>query len=227
MAKLGVDLGYGYTKVYPDKEKFRSSVYPYTSRYGFEEKKGIVEVDGEGFEVGRARSIELRTKRFQGSPEWRALLHYALRSVQLPAKLVLGFPISLSSKETRKEIERSLVGAHRCVIDGEERDIEISVVIDVGFFTIDVLVYRHGEILEDRCSSYEIGVGWMLEALREELKVKYSYPSISLKETEEFFMRGYFPYEGKRIEIDKERWVKEFKANLLKELRAYEEVNNS
>lgn len=254
MVRLGIDLGYGYTKVYPSKEKFRSSVFPYTSRYGFEDKKGVVEVDGEVFEVGRARSIELRTKKFQGSPEWRALLYWALRNVRVPSKVVLGLPISLASKEVRKEVERSLIGIHRCVIDGEEREIEIKdarvvpqglgvlydyfiedgrlikerteesiVVIDIGFYTTDVLVYRHGEILEDRCTSYEIGVGWMLENLREELKAKYSYPSISLREVEEFFTRGYFPYEGRRIEIDKERWIKEFKEKLIKELRAHEE----
>ena len=254
VVKVGIDLGYGYVKVYPGEEKFRSSVYPHVSRYGIEEKKGIVTVDGETFEIGRARSVELRTKSFQGSAEWKALLLWALRNVTLPLKAVMGLPVSLSAKETRKRMEEMLVGIHTPVIDGEVKEIKITevkvvpqgmgvlydyfiengrlvkertkeniVVIDIGFYTTDILVYRHGEILEDRCTSYEIGVGWLYEKIREELKAKYSYPSLSLKEVEEYFERGYFPYEGRRIYINKEEKIREFKNRLIKELRAHEE----
>lgn len=254
MTKVGIDLGYGYVKVYPREEKFRSGVYPHTRRYGIEEKKGIVVVDGEAFEVGRARSVELRTKSFQGSPEWRALLYWALRNEELPIKVVLGLPISLSMREVREGLEEQLRGIHTAVIDGEKKEIVIKdvrvvpqglgvlydyfiengklveertkenvVVIDIGFYTTDVLVYRHGEVLEDRSTSYEIGVGWLYERVREELKAKYSYPSISLKEVEEYFSRGYFPYEGRKIRIDREEKIEELKSRLIKELRAHEE----
>ena len=254
MTKVGIDLGYGYVKVYPREERFRSSVYPHTSRYGIEEKKGVVIVDGEVFEVGRARSVELRSKGFQGSPEWRALLYWALRNEVLPVKAVIGLPISLSMKEVREGLENQLRGVHTAVIDGEKKELLIKevkvvpqgmgvlydyfiedgrlieertkeniVVIDIGFYTTDVLVYRHGEILEDRCTSYEIGAGWLYEKIREELKAKYSYPSISLKEVEEYFQRGYFPYEGQKIPVNREEKVEELKERLIKELRAHEE----
>ena len=254
MTKVGIDLGYGYVKAYPREERFRSSVYPHTSRYGIEEKKGIVVVDGEAFEVGRARSVELRSKSFQGSPEWRALLYWALRNETLPVKAVIGLPISLSMKEVREGLENQLRGVHMAVIDGEKKELLIKdvkvvpqgmgvlydyfiedgrlieertkeniVVIDIGFYTTDVLVYRHGEVLEDRCTSYEIGAGWLYERIREELKTKYSYPSISLKEVEEYFQRGYFPYEGQKIPVNREEKVEELKARLIKELRAHEE----
>jgi len=254
MIRVGLDIGYGYTKVYPRKERFKSSVYPYSSRLGLKEKKGIVVVDGEAFEVGKARSVELRTKSFHSSPEWKALLLYALRDASVPVKLVLGLPVSLATREVREKIESSLKGEHTAVIDGRKRSIVVSeakvfpqglgvlydyfiengrliedrtreniTVIDIGFYTTDVFVYRHGEILEDRCSSYEIGVGWLLEQIREELKSKYSYPSVSLKEVEEFWTRGFAPYEGQKIAIDRERFLGEFKSRLVRELRAHEE----
>ncbi len=254
MVRVGLDIGYGYTKVYPRKEKFKSSVYPYSSRLGLGEKKGIVVVDGEAFEVGKARSVELRTKSFHSSPEWRALLLYALKEAGAPVKLVLGLPVSLATKEVREGIENSLKGEHGAIIDGERRSIVISeakvfpqglgvlydyfieegrlieertkeniIVVDIGFYTTDIFVYRYGEILEDRCSSYEVGVGWLFEQVREELKSKYSYPSVSLKEIEEFWTRGYAPYDGKKIAIDRERFLEEFKSRLIRELRAHEE----
>jgi len=254
MIRLGIDLGYGYVKVYPREEKFRSSVYPHTERYGIERKRGIVVVDGEVFEVGKARSVELRSKSFQGSPEWKALLYWALRNEELPVKVVIGLPVSLSMREVREGLENRLRGLHTAVIDGEKKEVVIKdvkvvpqglgvlydyfiengrlmeertgesvVVVDIGFYTTDVLVYRHGEILEDRCTSYEIGVGWLYERVREELKAKYSYPSISLKEVEEYFKRGYFPYEGQRIRVDREERIEEFRDRLIKELRAHEE----
>ena len=105
----------------------------------------------------------------------------------------------------------------------KERTEESIVVIDVGFYTTDVIVYRHGEVLEDRCSSYELGAGWLFEQIREELKTKYSYPSISLKEVEEFYRRGYFPYEGKKIPVEKGKYEELFRNRLIKELRAHEE----
>ncbi len=255
MRRLGVDLGYGWVKVYPKKEKFRTSVYPYSSRLGIEDRKGIVMVDGEVFEVGRARSVELRTKGFHNSPEWKALLFWALREhTDTPLDLVMGLPVSGATKEVREGLERELKGEHIAIIDGErkrvvirnikvipqgmgvlydyfiesgslmkERTEESVVVIDVGFYTTDVFVYRHGEVLEDRCSSYELGAGWLFEQIREELKTKYSYPSISLKEVEEFYRRGYFPYEGKKIPVEKGKYEELFRNRLIKELRAHEE----
>ncbi|HIC97066.1 MAG TPA: ParM/StbA family protein [Aquificaceae bacterium] len=253
MTKVGIDLGYGYVKVYPRKEKFRASVYPYASRYELEEKRGVVVVDGEAFEVGKARSVELRSKGFHNSPEWKALLYWALRKEEVPVKIVLGLPMSMATREIRERLEKELRGVHTAVIDGEKRELLIKevkvvpqgigvlydyfieggllrerteenvVVIDVGFYTTDVIVYRHGEILEDRCTSYEIGVGWMMEMIREELKNKYSYPSISVKEAEEYFRRGYFPYEGRKIPVNREEKVQELKDRLIKELRAHEE----
>ncbi len=252
--RIGIDVGYGYVKVYPREEKFRSSVYPHSERYGIEERKGIVIVDGEAFEVGKARSVELRSKSFQGSPEWRALLYWALRNETLPVKTVIGLPVSLSMKSVREGLENQLRGVHTAVIDGERKELLISevkvvpqgmgvlydyfiengrlveertkeniVVIDIGFYTTDVLVYRHGEVLEDRCTSYEIGAGWLYERIREELKTRYSYPSISLKEVEEYFRRGYFPCEGKKITVNREEKVRELRDRLIKELRAHEE----
>ena len=254
MVKVGIDLGYGYVKVYPRKHKFRTSVYPYTQKYQIEERKGIVVIEGEAFEVGRARSVELRTKRFQGSPEWMALLLWSLRDVSLPVQMVIGLPVSLSTKDVREGLENQLRGVHVGMVDGQKKELKISdvkvvpqgmgvlydyfiedgrlikertleniAVIDVGFYTTDVFIYRHGEILEDRCTSYEIGVGWLYEKVREELKVNYSYPSISLREVEEFFSRGYFPYEGKKIAINREEKIAEWKKRLIKELRAHEE----
>lgn len=254
MTKMGIDVGYGYVKTYPGQRRFRSSVFPHTERYGIEERRGIVTVDGETFEIGRARSIELRSKNFQGSPEWRALLYFALKNEKLPIKAVIGLPISLSMKEVRENLEKQLRGIHSVLIDGERREIIIKeakvvpqgmgvlydyfiekgrlieertreniVVIDIGFYTTDVLVYRHGEILEDRCTSYEIGVGWLYEKIREEIKTEYSYPSISLREVEEYFHRGYFPYQGQKIPVKRKERIEELRTRLIKELRAHEE----
>ena len=149
MTKVGIDLGYGYVKVYPREEKFRSSVYPHISRYRIEEKRGVVEVEGEVFEVGRARSVELRSKSFQGSPEWRALLYWALRDETLPVKAVIGLPISLSMKETREKLENQLKGIHTAVIDGEEKEIFIKEVkvVPQGMGGSLRLLYREREDL--------------------------------------------------------------------------------
>lgn len=151
-----------------------------------------------------------------------------------------GLPANYSSPERRKELERFLlsirnglriekvkvipqgVGAvldylittlpdGKLVVDKKRKEEKI-VVVDVGYYTTDVVVYAN-ENIEERLT-VETGVSHFLSALRSELQRELRIPisSLSLHETEKIAREGKVKAGGKvedvkeMVESVKRRW---------------------
>lgn len=107
---LGIDIGYGYTKIFGDKfyRTFPSQVALSMSRNGFGTSDNVVSVNGKPYLVGDDidRFGDFAVGReFVRSPEYLALLGRALMTVKTPCDvLVMGLPPSFYSQEAADEL---------------------------------------------------------------------------------------------------------------------------
>ena len=117
MNVIGIDIGYGYTKVFTTEgEKPKSLVFPtavckHVLEFYFGEKIPIVVVNGETFAVGEKlarHGIQIENTirdDFMGSPSYFAVMGYALEQINSSLEIaVLGLPPTLYNREKVKEL---------------------------------------------------------------------------------------------------------------------------
>ena len=233
-------------------EKFPSAVYPFEDRYGFLEVQGeVLEYQGRKFLLSRGRELRSRNyhktmewlalflKSLTRTKGWAKVVmglpvSWATKEERriLQERIKGSFSFSLGKSKRYVEVLDAKVLAQGLGVlldyfieDGkvvEERKEENIIIFDVGFYTTDVFVYKDGGMDEERIQSIEIGISNLLENLLTFLKTSYSYPSVPLKEVEKYFRRGKVRIKGEEVQIDKERFLKEFKEKLSDLLKFYE-----
>lgn len=105
---LGVDVGYGYTKVYGRKWRFKFPSLVTANTTTILDEKNMVRWNGREFYVGTGKK-DLRSDRFPFTDEYRALLYFAIAQVLAdnPAeKVVVGLGVPPVFKNRREEIRR-------------------------------------------------------------------------------------------------------------------------
>lgn len=212
----------------------------------------ILELDGKKYLLNTGRAVDTRTRDYHRTPEWKALFLYGIKddvSVNVVLGLPVSYARKEERKELEEAIKgehRFLVGGKEkkvrvsdakviaqgmgvlldYFIEGgsvdEERKNETAIVFDVGFYTTDVFLYRDGGIEEERSRSIEVGVSHLFEDILRWLTVERGYPSVSLKEVERFFKRGYVKIKGEEVPIPRESFIKGWAEKLSDLLRFYE-----
>ncbi len=190
---IGVDIGFGYTKVYGDhglSQAFPSQVTKMKQRGAFGKEPRTVTVNGHPFVVGNdidAFGDFSVGSEFLGTPEYMALLGQALALSPRPCTtLVLGLPPGLFDEARITKLKRiiSMTSLHSrgsvlripksiyFVPQGagiyfdyvnmlQKRGQEIKpniVIIDLGHFTLDIVLFSHDEYQAGACRSYPLGV---------------------------------------------------------------------
>jgi hypothetical protein len=111
----GIDIGYGYTKIYTEQGKliFPTLVSKSISRGDFGEDRETITVNGTPYIAGDQAEVLLGnhrvTKDFIGTPDYYAVLGYALKKIKTrPDILVLGLPPAFYNKETVQTLKSRL-----------------------------------------------------------------------------------------------------------------------
>ncbi len=241
---IGIDVGYGYTKVVTDGNgivvpvSFPSLVGIYEDGIEVDGLKvpeqDIVSLSGQRFIVGAAalrHSSRLLNGREQGwvsSAAYRALFLHALRLVEANAvkfTIVSGLPVNFykSDKDKLLNIIRStacdfcidctvkaipqplgsffslLFDDHGRVKDGSLASGKVGI-LDIGFYTTDLITIHDMELIEKQMDSYENGVSTALELIAKDINNVYGRKPI-LNETEQAIKEGYIRVYGEPKDI--------------------------
>lgn len=111
---VGIDIGYGFTKVYADKVSniFPSMVSRMQARGAFGSQENYMMVNGQKYIVGDDITTfgnHSVSTEFVGTPEYVALLGQALTTVKNPCNiLVLGLPPGLYDETRIAALERTI-----------------------------------------------------------------------------------------------------------------------
>lgn len=132
MKVVGLDVGYGYVKLYADgvRKKFPSSVSRDTSY--LLDRTGHVKFNGSEFVVG-GEGVDLRSDDYPFTEEYKALVLYAL-SLLFPKEregevaLALGIPPGLKSEENRKRLMSRFRRKFEFEVEGRKLTINVPVV---------------------------------------------------------------------------------------------------
>jgi len=147
---VGVDIGFGYTKVYGSekKEKIPTFVAPFSMSEALTEEE-VIEFDGKTYLIG-SRYVDLRGTEFPFTDEYRAMLYYALRNYDGEVIVGLGVPPSWGAK--REDIEKLYSGRHKFYYKGKLKELNLKVKVFLqgwgGY--IDYIYNLEGGYQEDR-----------------------------------------------------------------------------
>lgn len=233
---IGIDVGYGFTKVITDSEEGdRRSIFPSVvgncedEQLDFDGLKSssmdAVEIDGQKLLVGRSalkhsmRLYNAREKDWIGSPAYKGLMKYAIQAVEpdgIKLTIVSGLPVSyykadrmdlanlireISTKEALtvavKVIPQPLGSFFSLLFDnaGEVRSEELMTarvgVLDIGFYTSDLLTVDNLEPVAKQVASFENGVAGTLESIARDIEEAHAHDlKLDPHGTEEAVRRG-------------------------------------
>lgn len=172
---------------------------------------------------------------FAMTDEYMALSHGAMTymGVEHIDMLVVGLPVN-ASKERYREVEERLKGAHKMgngrIVNVERvaavaqpmggfldyaakhnmmREIqeETSLLVDVGFFTLDWVVTRGPETIAGRSGGYDAGVSEILKRVNNAIKKDLQCDDISINRLDKGLRDGTIKLYGETYEM--ERWLGE------------------
>ncbi len=129
---VGVDIGYGYTKVCADKltKAFPSRVAKIRNQGLFGQCSNTVTVGGQEFAIGddiTDLGDHSVSAEFIGTPEYLALLGRALTMAKSPEILVMGLPPGIFNIERVKMLEKTISEAH--ILDGNGERVPIPEIV--------------------------------------------------------------------------------------------------
>ncbi len=161
--------------------------------------------------------IDTRTPEFVGSDPWMAVLGHALRfhNVIGPINIVLGVPASMHSDDYVRRITGAImaasifpnvtenayrfgsidiipqgVGIFLHHLDTHPEDAAKTVaVIDIGYRTIDMVLFSDGEFVTDTTKSARYGVSYLFDSLVAAFDKKYQ-KKLFYKEALQIFREG-------------------------------------
>jgi PRTRC genetic system protein D len=231
---IGIDVGYGYTKVVSDtveglgKTQLPSVVGNFEDRIATIEglkpsSLDLVEIDGQKLLVGNsalkhsARIFNAREKDWIGSMAYRALMKNGIHQTNLSSISIVitsGLPVSYYKADRAK-----LTNLIREVAKGDAITTKIKVipqplgsffkllfdnngevqneglvtarigVLDIGFYTSDILTIDNLEPVEKQIASFENGVAGTLEAISKDIEDRYDLRQ-DIHKTEETLRKG-------------------------------------
>jgi plasmid segregation protein ParM len=237
---VGIDIGYGYTKVVAGNN---ASIFP--SVVGnFEEgiqaeglqsqKLETIKIDNVQLLIGESalkhsdRFFSIRDKNWITSLAFRALLNYSFKLANLNGSslvLVSGLPVSYyrtdkevmerelkevantnSMANTIRVIPQPLGSFYDIVLDdnGRIKNDKYTTskvgVLDIGFYTTDLLTIDNLELLKKQVTSFENGISSAYEKISKDIIDKYEL-NLSIHETEKSVRNGYIKVFGERKDI--------------------------
>ncbi len=241
---VGIDVGYGYTKVVTDANGmilpllFPSVIGVYEDGIVVEglkttERDGVT-VNGQRFLIGesaRRHASRLLDGRHEGwidSISYRALLTHALSCADCNAlnlTIVTGLPVNFyrTGKDKLINLVREIVGKY-CVNltvkvipqplgsffnllfdeTGKVKDSGLAAgkigVLDVGFYTTDLITVSELDLVERQIDSFENGVSTALASIAKDIETAYGLRP-DIHKTEEAVSRGYIKAFGLQKDI--------------------------
>jgi plasmid segregation protein ParM len=253
MQAIGIDIGYGYTKIntgarvesYPsivgNCEENRISI-------GFERHlPEMIEIDGEKFLVGESakryssRNYQVRDRNWINTKPYRVLAKHSLArsGVKGEAVITTGLPVAYhqADKERLARIIQDLARESGIVASvhvlpqpagsffsllfdekGEILDSRLASqrvgVLDVGFYTTDLITVDGLQTVDKQVATIESGVSTALEAIRRDITDAYNLNDLYLYRVEEAVRRRKISVFGEDQDISK------IVGNRLRELEA-------
>ena len=236
---LGIDTGFGYTKVVSDNEKliFKTIVEPFVKTE--RQTKSPIFVNGKGYLVGPDTLSDMQvSKDFFGSDEYYALIGYCLKHFQEKKIKIDGIGLSIPPgmyNEKKIAVFKYQLGRSEIIYNKNHiivpEKIEFYsqgagayfdflknnplyadkgvIVIDIGYYTIDFVFFNKGEGYDELFRSYPLGVEVILRKIIDEITVKYG-EFISLEMAELILKTGTFRFLGKEYKIDHMEYIDNF-----------------
>jgi len=236
---LGIDTGFGYTKVVSDNEKliFKTIVEPFVKTE--RQTKSPIFVNGKGYLVGPDTLSDMQvSKDFFGSDEYYALIGYCLKHFQEKKIKIDGIGLSIPPgmyNEKKIAVFKYQLGRSEIIYNKNHiivpEKIEFYsqgagayfdflknnplyadkgvIVIDIGYYTIDFVFFNKGEGYDELFRSYPLGVEVILRKIIDEITVRYG-EFISLEMAELILKTGTFRFLGKEYKIDHMEYIDNF-----------------
>jgi plasmid segregation protein ParM len=242
---IGVDVGYGYTKIVTEDDSglrkpilFRSIIGTYEEGIQVEGMKSlgkeIVSVANQRFLVGSSavkhstRILNSREKGWISSVAYKALWKYALRLADCNSEnltIASGLPINfyktdkerLSSliKEIAKDyclnltvkvIPQPAGSFFSFLFDWTGKVVNADLahekvgVLDIGYYTSDLITIHELEVVEKQTDSYETGISTALETISRDIEAAYGMRP-SLDHTAQALEKGSIKVFGSEKDI--------------------------
>lgn len=249
----GVDVGYGWTKVFQNS---RSQIFPsvvgnFEENFevdGLEKTQNfIVELEQNRYLVGESalkystRFFQIKNKNWVESIAYRVLLKAALQG-EFFNVIVTGLPVSFykSDKEKVQKILSEISPSHEKKIipqplgtffhalfteNGSVKNealVQSKIgVVDIGFFTVDMITVEAMELVERQMKSIETGVSFLHESVKKDLENKYEI-QISLNKIEEAIRNKFIKIYGEKIDISNiiSKRITEFSHEIFAQVRS-------
>ncbi len=231
---IGIDIGYGYTKIVSDDGNrmmipisFQSVVGTYEEGIQVEGLKNsaneIVSVAGQRFLIGFSalkhsnRIMNSRERGWIGSVSYKALLKYALRRIDVNSKnLVIASGLPANFYKTDKEKLANLIREFAqgyCInltvkvipqplgsffsllfdrsgtVATPELASEKVGILDIGFYTTDLITVTELEVVEKQVDSFENGMSTAFSAIAKDIEDSYGMRP-DLYQTERAAIKG-------------------------------------
>jgi len=95
--------------------------------------------------------------------------------------------------------------------------------LDIGFYTLDVVLTRGGSVVHDKCHSQDLGVHRIYEQLRKSCSSKCGKMAVSDHEIKKVLEQGGFKFKGKWVSFVEERdaFLREHVAEIKNYLQGY------
>jgi hypothetical protein len=233
---IGIDIGYGFTKVCADNvsSMFPSHVSRVRARGAFGTPENIIIVNGQTFVVGDNISSfgdHSVSSEFVGGPEYLALLGHALTMAKYPHNiLVMGLPPGLYDDARIAKLERIISMAN---IQGNSGPVRIpkvvkfipqgagiyfdyinsaqlrcqqpnsnTVIIDVGHFTLDIVMYSKQAYVTAAARSYPLGISKLLTEVKNQFTKTHGVFLNNDDNALKLIREGAYTHFGKTYKLD-------------------------
>jgi len=226
---VGIDIGYGYTKIYSDSAKliFPTLVSRNIPIGDFGDNSVVITVNDVPYIVGEHTEVLMGnfrvTKDFVGSPEYYAVLGYALHSLKIrPSFVILGLPPAFYNKQITQDLTLKLysqairnssgsiitipqkieyipqgTGIYFSHVSNGNFDYHKKnvMVIDIGYYTIDTALFCSGKYIIEAGKSYPVGICLLIDRIKTAYGKKYG-SFIGDDAAEKLLKKGEFTHFG-------------------------------
>ncbi len=192
--------------------------------------------------------IDTRTPDFVTSDPWMAVLGYALRLNEVIgfANIVLGVPPGMYSDEYADQISKAIrassispngaarsytfgsihvipqgVGIFLRYLQDHPGDAEKTVVvIDIGYRTIDMVLFSEGQFATETIKSNRDGVSYLFDGISAAFDKKY-HQTLFYKETLQFLQEGSIRRLNKEYRLDEPEEVKGYVRKVVSSINSF------
>jgi len=209
MQNIGIDIGYGDTKVATKEKTFKFPTAIEKVKEYFtdieEEDKDVFTFNGKKHRVGKnALDNALNTRGFNFLEKYSPLLLFKAVS---DAGFDLDKPIlvktGLSLNKALDVTVKLMAQGEGILYDYKNDKNGIVCVVDIGYNTFDFLAFENGKPRPDLSFAVEKGVNVIITNLQTKLQKNYDY-GISEQAIKEIFNNRYFMNFGKKIDLSDE-----------------------